>query len=365
MDERILNMTGYEFENYISTLLTKLGFEVEVTQYSNDGGIDLIATYEKPIFSGKYIVQCKKWDSSVGQPEIRDLYGVVMDQRANKGVLITTSDFTSQAYDFAKGKNIELIDGTVLKSLIENSFDHNENIKTSSKSIYQNDRYLYLKNTINEEPQVPKNYLNMINYLREKARTQDDCNCTLELFDEIVQWADQMINRCLKSQSKSDDKNIVQLIQAEAYIHTGRLAEATEILLRNNRFYLSTNGACYSGNDGWKGGANERIIAWNLYAAYKSINYEQGCRLLQSKITSYDREFYNIFSKQYAILGNKFIYPKFKYFGLSGEKIRLEINEFEVADIRDPAYFYNRFYVQSDEDYEMQIDKIFELHGIV
>ena len=30
MDEKVLNMTGYEFENYISTLLTKIGFEVEV-----------------------------------------------------------------------------------------------------------------------------------------------------------------------------------------------------------------------------------------------------------------------------------------------------------------------------------------------
>ena len=106
MDEKILNMTGYEFENYISTLLINMGFEVEVTQRSNDGGIDLIAIYEKPIFSGKYIVQCKKWATSVGQPEVRDLYGVVMDQRANKGILITTSDFTAQAYDFAKGKNI-------------------------------------------------------------------------------------------------------------------------------------------------------------------------------------------------------------------------------------------------------------------
>lgn len=97
-------MDGYQFEDYISNLFQKLGFSVEATDYSNDGGIDLVATYEKPIFSGKYIIQCKNWSGPVGQPEVRDLYGVVMDQRANKGILITPSDYTQQAYDFAKGK---------------------------------------------------------------------------------------------------------------------------------------------------------------------------------------------------------------------------------------------------------------------
>ena len=43
-------MDGYQFEDYISNLFRKLGFAVEATDYSNDGGIDLIATYEKPIF---------------------------------------------------------------------------------------------------------------------------------------------------------------------------------------------------------------------------------------------------------------------------------------------------------------------------
>ena len=118
-------------------------------------------------------------------------------------------------------------------------------------------------------------------------------------------------------------------------------------------------------NDGWNGGTNERIIAWNLYAAYKSINYERGCRLLQSKISSYDREFYSVFGKQCSILGNKFIYPKFKYFGLYREKIRLEVDEFELADVRDPIYFYNRFYTHPNEEYEKQIDNVFKLHGML
>ena len=162
MDEKILNMSGYEFENYISRLLINMGFDVEVTQYSNDGGIDLIATYKKPIFFGKYIIQCKRWNTSVGQPEVRDLYGVVMDQRANKGILITTSDFTTQAYDFAKGKNLELINGDVLNKLVTSnnleSYTKVENIDYS----YHTDRYNYLKMKINEEPNEAQNYVDLI-----------------------------------------------------------------------------------------------------------------------------------------------------------------------------------------------------------
>ncbi len=128
-------MDGYEFEDYISNLFRKLGFDVEATSYSNDGGIDLVATFNQPIFSGKYIIQCKNWIGPVGQPEVRDLYGVVMDQRANKGILITPSDYTQQAYDFAKGKNIELINGKILKRLTINkcnTFKSDEDNNTTS-----------------------------------------------------------------------------------------------------------------------------------------------------------------------------------------------------------------------------------------
>ena len=122
MDFTTIN--GYEFEDYVSNILRNMGFEIEQTTYSNDGGIDIVANYNKPIFSGRYIVQCKNWQGNVGAPEIRDLYGVVMDQRANKGILITPSDFTEQAYEFAKGKNIELINGVVLRTLSDSSSEN-------------------------------------------------------------------------------------------------------------------------------------------------------------------------------------------------------------------------------------------------
>ena len=112
------NLSGIEFENVCQALVEKMGFTTQTTKASGDGGIDLIAYNHQPLLSGKYIIQCKRYAGSVGEPIIRDLYGVVMSERANKGILMTTGHFTKSAISFAEGKPIELIDGSTLKNLM-------------------------------------------------------------------------------------------------------------------------------------------------------------------------------------------------------------------------------------------------------
>lgn len=114
----INTLSGVEFERVCKLLLENMGFSVETTKASGDGGIDLFAYNTQPLLSGKYIIQCKRYAGSVGEPIIRDLYGVVTSERANKGILITTGHFTKSAIHFAENKPIELIDGALLKSLI-------------------------------------------------------------------------------------------------------------------------------------------------------------------------------------------------------------------------------------------------------
>lgn len=117
--EGIDTLSGIEFERVCKHLLEDMGFTVETTKASGDGGIDLIGYNTQPLLSGKYIIQCKRYAGSVGEPIIRDLYGVVTSERANKGILITTGHFTKSAISFAENKPIELIDGAQLKVLIE------------------------------------------------------------------------------------------------------------------------------------------------------------------------------------------------------------------------------------------------------
>src|SRR5579883_1437782 len=112
------------FEQLVSTLLTRLGYLTRLTRPSHDGGIDIIAENPQPVVGGKIIVQCKRSSSLVGVAAVRDLYGVVHAERATKGILVTTSDFSADARVFAEGKPIELIGGRQLADLLrQHGFD--------------------------------------------------------------------------------------------------------------------------------------------------------------------------------------------------------------------------------------------------
>jgi len=118
--ENLQSLTPIEFENLVKTLLQQMGFNAATTKASGDGGIDIIALSEQPIVSGKYVIQCKRYaiGNNIGEPVIRELYGVMMHENANKGILVTTSDFTKAAMTFAQDKTVELINGNQLLHLL-------------------------------------------------------------------------------------------------------------------------------------------------------------------------------------------------------------------------------------------------------
>ena len=115
-------LSGAQFKAWIGTVLERFGFRPEVTQASGDGGIDIVATLDRPLVGGRYLVQCTRYapDAVVGVPAVRELYGtLVADRGAVKGLFITTSGFTTQAREFAKTLPIELIDRPTLRALLE------------------------------------------------------------------------------------------------------------------------------------------------------------------------------------------------------------------------------------------------------
>lgn len=116
-------MNWGDFEHLIRELFeqafAEAGGEVKVTQASRDGGIDAVIFDPDPLRGGKIVVQAKRYTNVVGVSAVRDLYGSLMNEGANSGILVTTSYYGSDAYDFAKGKPIKLIDGGNLLSLLE------------------------------------------------------------------------------------------------------------------------------------------------------------------------------------------------------------------------------------------------------
>ncbi|MGB6154531.1 MAG: restriction endonuclease, partial [Castellaniella sp.] len=59
------------------------------------------------------------YSNTVGVSAVRDLYGTMLDEGANKGILVTTSKYGPDAYHFSKDKPIELIDGPGLLYLLQ------------------------------------------------------------------------------------------------------------------------------------------------------------------------------------------------------------------------------------------------------
>ncbi len=69
---------------------------------------------------GKIVaVQCKRWEGAVGEPVLRDLYGTLTAAKAYSGCLITTGTFTAQAYEFARGKPLHLINMETLLGTVK------------------------------------------------------------------------------------------------------------------------------------------------------------------------------------------------------------------------------------------------------
>ncbi|MFF0623938.1 restriction endonuclease [Streptomyces sp. NPDC004296] len=111
-------MDPLAFEQLIAELFRAMGMRAVTTQRSGDGGIDVDALDPDPIRGGKIVVQVKRYRNTVPPTAVRDLYGTVQSEGANKGVLVTTSHFGPGAHRFAQGKPLALIAGPELVDLL-------------------------------------------------------------------------------------------------------------------------------------------------------------------------------------------------------------------------------------------------------
>ena len=116
-------MDWEDFEQLIRDVFEKEfsgdGGEVKITRASRDHGVDAVAFDPDPIRGGKIVIQAKRYTDTVSVSAVRDLYGTILNEGANKGILVTTADYGPDAYEFAKGKPITLINGSELLYLLQ------------------------------------------------------------------------------------------------------------------------------------------------------------------------------------------------------------------------------------------------------
>jgi restriction system protein len=110
------------FERLAQRLLRESGFvKVEVTGKSGDGGIDGSGVLRMNLISFQVLFQCKRYQGSVSAGTVRDFRGA-MQGRADKGLIITTANFTAEARKEATrdgAPSIDLIDGESLCQLLK------------------------------------------------------------------------------------------------------------------------------------------------------------------------------------------------------------------------------------------------------
>ncbi|MGR9100376.1 MAG: restriction endonuclease [Gammaproteobacteria bacterium] len=122
------NTPGF-FDRLVVELLVKMGYGGSIKDAgkaigrSGDEGIDGIIKEDKLGMDLIYI-QAKRWETSVGRPELQKFVGALHGKRARKGVFITTSTFSQQAVDYVNqvDPSVVLIDGERLVNLM---LDHN------------------------------------------------------------------------------------------------------------------------------------------------------------------------------------------------------------------------------------------------
>lgn len=133
ISQNFMNMSPFQFEEFIAKLFRKMGYDAHATNKTGDYGIDVIAKKD----GKKIAIQCKQNQigNNVGNVTIQNTLGSMWKIKAEKSIIITTSDFTTKAEEQAKEAPIELWDGRYLKKLVRRYFIESNDDKTKKFKI--------------------------------------------------------------------------------------------------------------------------------------------------------------------------------------------------------------------------------------
>jgi restriction system protein len=114
--QSLRSLSWREFEQLVGEAYRRQGYDVEETGGGGaDGGIDLVLRGH----GETVLVQCKQWRVlQVGVEKVRELFGVLHSEGADRGILVTSGTFTREAQSFKVGKPLVLVDGPALASLV-------------------------------------------------------------------------------------------------------------------------------------------------------------------------------------------------------------------------------------------------------
>lgn len=121
--EMLYELSPRKFEELVASVLKDLGFEVELTQATRDGGRDIIAHVRNAVSSYLTYIECKRYaaDNKVGVGIVRVVIGVHHLRKPTKSIIVTTSFFSKDAIQEAEKmeSQLELKDFTDIKGWLQ------------------------------------------------------------------------------------------------------------------------------------------------------------------------------------------------------------------------------------------------------
>lgn len=116
--QSIRSLSWLQLEQLVGETYRRLGYRVSENPVKGaDDGIDLWLTKD----GGEVLVQCKHWKQNVGVSIVREHLGVVSAYKAQRGIIVSSGDFTASARDFAQQTGIELVSGEQLARHVRNT----------------------------------------------------------------------------------------------------------------------------------------------------------------------------------------------------------------------------------------------------
>jgi restriction system protein len=149
LKEKLSKIDPYKFEYIVKTLLEQMGYEnVVVTKQSGDQGVDVVGEIQSGISLVKEVIQVKRHKANITRPVIDQLRGALVYQRAIRGTVITTGNFSKgcdEAANYPGAAPITLMDGD---NLIDNLIKYQIGVLRRPMEIFEiNEKYF----TINEK----------------------------------------------------------------------------------------------------------------------------------------------------------------------------------------------------------------------
>lgn len=144
LKEKLSKIDPYQFEHLIKDLLEQMGYEnVIVTKQSGDQGIDVVGEIQSGISLVKEVIQVKRHKANINRPVIDQLRGALVYQRAIRGTVITTGNFSKgcdEAANYLGGAPITLMDGD---NLVDNLIKFQIGVFRKPLEIYEVDENFF------------------------------------------------------------------------------------------------------------------------------------------------------------------------------------------------------------------------------